>query len=198
MNKWKELSRMKPGIVDAPRLVMSPISSRPVPDLSAVFDEHFDYVWATLRRFGVRDADREDLVHEVFLKVHARMDDYDASRPLRPWLFGFAYRVAVHYHRLARHRIEVPGPFDDTPAADVPADEAIAALEERELLFSALHAIDLDRRAVLVMHDIDEVPTDEIARVLDIPLNTVYSRLRVGRKLLANAVAKLGIARGGR
>jgi RNA polymerase sigma-70 factor (ECF subfamily) len=177
---------------------MNPISSRPAPDLSAVFDEHFDYIWATLRRLGVRDADREDLVHEVFLKVHARLHDYDASRPLRPWLFGFAYRVAVHYHRLARHRIEVPGRPDDTAAASVPADEAIAALEERQLLLSALHAIDFEHRVVLVMHDIDEVPTTAIARVLEIPLNTVYSRLRVGRKQLANAVTKLGIARGGR
>jgi RNA polymerase sigma-70 factor (ECF subfamily) len=90
----------------------------------------------------------------------------------------------------------VPGRPDDTAAASVPADEAIAALEERQLLLSALDAIDFEHRVVLVMHDIDEVPTTAIARVLEIPLNTVYSRLRVGRKQLANAVTKLGIVRG--
>jgi RNA polymerase sigma-70 factor (ECF subfamily) len=46
------------------------------------------------------------------------------------------------------------------------------------------------------MHDIDEVPTHEIARVLDIPLNTVYSRLRVARKELAKALTKLGVTGG--
>jgi RNA polymerase sigma-70 factor, ECF subfamily len=186
----------EPRVVDDARFVMNPSSSRPAPDLSAVFDEHFDYIWSTLRRLGVRDADREDLVHEVFLKVHARLGDYDPSRPLRPWLFGFAYRVAIDYHRLARHRVEVLGRLGDTPGANVPADEAIAESEERELLLSALDTIDLERRAVLVMHDVDEVPTHEIARQLDIPLNTVYSRLRIARKQLADAVTKLGVARG--
>ncbi len=185
-----------PCVVDDARFVMNPSSSPPAPDLSAVFDEHFDYIWSTLRRLGVRDADREDLVHEVFLKVHTRLGDYDANRPLRPWLFGFAYRVAVDYHRLARHRVEVLGRLGDTPAANVPADEAVAESEEREFLLSALDTIDLERRAVLVMHDVDEVSTHEIARQLDIPLNTVYSRLRLARKQLANAVTKLGVARG--
>ena len=186
----------EPRVVDDARFVVNPSSSPPAPDLSAVFDEHFDYIWTTLRRLGVRDADREDLVHEVFLKVHSRLSDFDASRPLRPWLFGFAYRVSVDYHRLARHRVEVLGRLGDTPGANVPADEAIAASEERELLLSALQEIDLDRRAVLVMHDVDEVSTHEIARLLDIPLNTVYSRLRLGRKQLANAVTKLRVAGG--
>jgi RNA polymerase sigma-70 factor (ECF subfamily) len=175
---------------------MNPASSQSALDLGAIFDEHFDYVWATLRRLGVRDADREDLVHEVFLKVHTRLADYDTSRPLRPWLFGFAYRVAADHHRLARHRIERLGGPGNAAAANVPADEGVAALEERQLLLSALHAIDLDRRAVLVMHDLDEVPVPEIAHMLDIPLNTAYSRLRLAREQLASTLTKLRRARG--
>jgi RNA polymerase sigma-70 factor (ECF subfamily) len=178
---------------------MTPASSgsrRAPPDLAAIFDEHFDYVWATLRRLGVRDADREDLVHEVFLKVHTRLSDYDPERPLRPWLFGFAYRVAIDHHRLARHRHEVIGGPADVPAADVPADEQVAALERRELLIEALHCLSLELRAILVMHDLDESPMPEIAAMLQIPLNTAYSRLRLARGQLATAVRRLRIARG--
>ncbi|HTB77894.1 MAG TPA: RNA polymerase sigma factor [Polyangiaceae bacterium] len=177
---------------------MNGAASRSPPDLGAIFDEHFDYVWATLRRLGVRDADREDLVHEVFLKVHGRLADYDDSRPLRPWLFGFAYRVAADHHRLARHRIEVLGAPGDAADDTVAADERVAALEERDLLLSALHTIELDRRAVLVMHDIDDVSVPEIAQMLDIPLNTAYSRLRLARGQLGAAVTRLRIARGAR
>lgn len=177
---------------------MNPASLRPAPELGAIFDDHFDYVWATLRRLGVRDADREDLVHEVFLKVHARLADYDASRPLRPWLFGFAYRVAADHRRLARHRVEVLGGPVESAALAEPADARIAAHEERDLLLSALHSLDLDWRAVLVMHDVDEVPVPEIAHTLDIPLNTAYSRLRLAREQLASAVTRLRLARGGR
>ena len=113
---------------------MNPASSRSPPELGAIFDEHFDYVWATLRRLGVSEADREDLVHEVFLKVQSRLADYDDSRPLRPWLFGFAYRVAADHHRLARHRVEVLGSQGETAAENVPADERVATLEDRDLL----------------------------------------------------------------
>jgi len=173
-------------------------ASRSPPDLGAIFDEHFQYVWATLRRLGVREADREDLVHEVFLKVHSRIADYDTSRPIRPWLFGFAYRVAADHHRLARHRVEVLGVHADAQAAVAPADEGVAASEERTLLLDALQTIDLDRRAVLVMHDVDEVPIPEIAHQLDVPLNTAYSRLRLARQQLAAAVTRLRIARGHR
>jgi len=177
---------------------MNPASSRSPPELGAIFDEHFDYVWATLRRLGVREADREDLVHEVFLKVHSRLADYDESRPLRPWIFGFAFRVAADHHRLARHRVEVLGTATEAVAANTAADDHVAALEERELLLEALHTLELDRRAILVMHDVDDVPVPQIAEMLDIPLNTAYSRLRVAREQLASAVTRLRIARGRR
>jgi RNA polymerase sigma-70 factor (ECF subfamily) len=172
--------------------------SRSPQDLGAIFDEHFDYVWATLRRLGIHDADREDLVHEIFLKVHARLADYDGARPLRPWLFGFAYRVAADYRRLARHRVEVQSDSGDAPAQAPSAEDQLAATEERDLLLAALHTLDLERRAVLVMHDIDEVPVPQIAHQLDIPLNTAYSRLRLAREQLAAAVTRLRIEGGKR
>jgi RNA polymerase sigma-70 factor (ECF subfamily) len=143
----------------------------------------------------VRDADREDLVHEVFLKVQARMADYDTSRPIRPWLFGFAYRVAADHHRLARHRFEVFGEPREAVAASVPADERVELLEERNLVLEALLTLELDRRAVVILHDIDDMPVPEIARMLEVPLNTAYSRLRLAREQLATAVVKLRATR---
>jgi RNA polymerase sigma-70 factor (ECF subfamily) len=173
----------------------SRLTSRPPPDLGVIFDEHFDYVWATLRRLGVRDADREDLVHEVFLKVHARLADYDTSRPLRPWLFGFAYRVAADHRRLARHRVEVLSGPGDALAVVTPADEGMVANDERALVLDALDTLDLARRAVLVMHDVDDVPIPAVAAALEIPLNTAYSRLRLARRDLAGAVTRLRASR---
>jgi RNA polymerase sigma-70 factor (ECF subfamily) len=160
-------------------------------DLSAIFDEHFDYVWNTLSRLGVRTSDLEDLAHEVFLKVHARLDDYDVDRPIRPWLFGFAYRVAADHRRLARHRVEVFGSPVEPVDPVRPADETVEASEERELVAAALDTVALDRRAVLLLHDAEEVPIPAIARELGIPVNTAYSRLRIARTELAAAVTML-------
>ncbi len=164
-------------------------SSRP--DIGMIFDEHFDFVWNALRRLGVRTADIEDLAHEVFLKVHARLDDYDPSRPLRPWLAGFVCRVAADHRRLARHRVEVYGCPIEAQAQVVGAEERIQAADDRSLLNAALEGLDFDRRAVLVLHDVDEVPVPSIAEELGIPLNTAYSRLRLAREELATAVKRL-------
>jgi RNA polymerase sigma-70 factor (ECF subfamily) len=167
------------------------------PDLARLFDEHFAYVWASLRRLNVRDADLEDQAHEVFLKVHARLAEYDPTRPIRPWLFAFAFRVASDYRRLARHRIEVLG-SSAVEAVDPEgqADARIQAAQDRALLMAALETLELERRAVLLLHEIDEVPIPGVAQALGIPVGTAYSRLRLARQELAAALKRLREKRG--
>lgn len=172
-------------------LGVSPQPSPRPPALDAVFDEHFDYVWHTLRRLGAREADLEDLTHEVFLKVHARLQDFDTSRPIRPWLFGFAYRVAADHRRLARHRVEVLGAVVEAIDPVRSADQRLEIDEERALVAAALQSVDVDRRAVLLLHDGEDVPVPAIAEQLGIPLNTAYSRLRVAREEFEAAVKML-------
>jgi RNA polymerase sigma-70 factor (ECF subfamily) len=169
---------------------------RPALDVGEIFEEHFAYVWNSLRRLGVRERDLEDLVHEVFLKIHVRAADYDPSRPVRPWVFGFALRVAADYRRLARHRVEVLGIATEPADAKPGADERAETNEKRELVQVALDSMDLDRRAVLLLHDIDGVPAPAIAEALGIPLNTAYSRLRLAREDLTAAVRRLRDSRG--
>jgi RNA polymerase sigma-70 factor (ECF subfamily) len=170
---------------------VSPRATWPAPELGAIFDEHFDYVWSVLRHLGIAEADLEDVVHEVFLKVHGRLGDYDPERPMRPWLFGFAYRVAYGHRRLARHRVELLGvpveAVDSLPAAD----DRIAAHEDAALVETALAALEPERRAVLLLHDVDDIPIPALARELGIPVNTAYSRLRLARADLAAAISRL-------
>src|SRR4029079_8541226 len=63
-------------------------------DFRAVFDQEVGYVWNVMRRVGVPEPERNDLTQEVFLTVYTLFDDYDRSRPIKPWLFGIAYRTA--------------------------------------------------------------------------------------------------------
>ncbi len=160
-------------------------------DFETLYRAEFTYVWHTLRRLGVRERDLEDLAHDVFVVVHRRLGDYDPSRPLKPWLFGIAFRVASGDRRRARYHAEVAGTVVDV-AADVPgADDQLAARQDRQLVLDALEALDLDRRAVFVMHDIDGHAAPEIAAAVGVPLNTVYSRLRLAREKFAAAVRRL-------
>jgi RNA polymerase sigma-70 factor (ECF subfamily) len=66
-------------------------------------------------------------------------------------------------------------------AADGP-DTLLEKEARRKLVLAGLDAIELSRRAVFVLHELDGVTCEEIARTLEIPLGTVYSRLRLARQ----------------
>ena len=158
----------------------------------SIFRSELPYVLATLRRLGARSADIEDLAHDVFVVVHRRLGDYDTTRPLRPWLVGIAVRIAADDRRLARRRWERE---DDgaveraTASGHSPEQQALAA-ERRAMALVGLDALDLEKRAVLVLHDIDGEPVTEIAHALGIPVNTAYSRLRLARERFREAIRR--------
>jgi RNA polymerase sigma-70 factor (ECF subfamily) len=184
---------------------VSPSPSAPLPasaELSAfafraLFDAEFRYVWNTLRYLGVRPADVQDVGQEVFLTVHKKLSAGEIPRSTRSWLFALCYHAASNYRQLARHRREAP--TDEAPdAADSAKDiEAhLAKHQESARVAAVLDALDLDRRTVLVSHDMDEIPMPEIAEALGIPLNTAYSRLRLARRDFATAARRKGLERG--
>ena len=162
-----------------------------------LYDAHFRYVWHSLRRLGVFDRDLEDLCHDVFVVLYRGFgrvaDGYDPSRPLRPWLFGVAFRLASDYRRRMSHRLEVPAEpsaHDRADGAESP-HELVERRETRARVQRALDSVELARRAVLVMHDLDGHPMPEIAAALGVPLNTCYSRLRLARADFTAAVRRL-------
>jgi len=154
----------------------------------ALFEREISYVWTSLRRLGVPERDREDLANEVFFRVYQRLDTYDPSRPIRPWLFAFAVRVASEDRRRARHRYEELGAEDDAAAQAVTRDPE--STTDRELVWKAMDTLDMDKRAVLVMHDLDGHSVPEIALALSIPEGTAYSRLRAAREHITCSVRR--------
>ena len=73
-------------------------------EFRTIFEQELSYVWHTLRRLGVRGDDVRDQAQEVFMIVHRLLPEFDRTRPLRPWLFGIAFRVASAYRDKARYR----------------------------------------------------------------------------------------------
>jgi RNA polymerase sigma-70 factor, ECF subfamily len=164
-----------------------------------IFTEELGYVCGSLRRMGVHPRDVEDVAHDMFVRVYAKLDAYDPARPIRPWLFGFAFRAASDYRRLARHRHELMSTNDrevDGTAPTPLAEEVLGSREEQAMVLEALDTIDLDRRAVLIAYELDECPMKDIADALQIPLATGYSRLRVAREEFAAAIRRSRLRRG--
>lgn len=169
------------------------------PTFLSLFESEFAYVCRSLRRFGVSAEDVRDAAQDVFIAVNRHYASYDPTRPVRPWLFAFAVRVAAKYKDKARRYtachdedtlVEL---LDETPGAD----EQLAAFRIRRLVLKVLATLDPDRRAVIILHDLDEQPMPEVAFALGIPLNTAYSRLRLARADFRAAIFRSRSTAGG-
>jgi RNA polymerase sigma-70 factor (ECF subfamily) len=152
-------------------------------DLLSIHEENADFVWRMLQRMGVRDGDIEDQLQEVFVVVHHRLHTFDGSARMTTWLFGICTRVAAAYRRRAhRRREEVVA---DVPEGDVDGsspEDAVIAQQARARLLGILDLMDLEKRAIFVMFELDEVPCESIAEILGVPVGTVHSRLHAARK----------------
>jgi len=203
-------SGVNPATALAPAMAPAPAASRPTleplalpaPSLDAkartfraLYEAHVDFVWRNLRRLGVNECDVEDRTQEVFVVAHRRFDEFeDRGHGPRAWLFQIVLRVASDARRHRRRHPEDPDGGDATARAciDPPQADAVARREALSRLDAALESIEVGRRAVLVLHEIEEMTAPEIAQVLGIPLNTVYSRLRVARAELEQTLARQG------
>lgn len=183
---------------DALAPLAPPREADPPLDLAVVYAREFDWVWHTLRRLGVAPRNLPDVTHDVFVVVHQRAHTFDAARPLRPWLFGVAYRVARDHLALGRNRRESIDDAIELTDPSPPQDQRVAEAQARELVLVALQALDLERRVVLILHDIEELPMPEIAATLEVPAKTLYARLKVAREQFTAAVRRLRLRRGER
>jgi RNA polymerase sigma-70 factor, ECF subfamily len=155
--------------------------------LRSVFDEHARYIIRTLRHLGVREADVEDVAQEVFVTVHRKLPEFEGRSKLRTWLYAICLRVASDHRRRAyvvRERVT------DSPAVDDGArtgSEPDTSVESRAFVESLLGQLDDDKRAVLVLYEIEGLTMREVADIIGCPLQTAYSRLHAARDLLRDA-----------
>lgn len=160
-------------------------------DFRSIYDAEVSYVWRYLQYMGVPSRDIEDKVQDVFVALFRCWERYDTSRPVRPWLTGIGFRVASDYRRKAGYHREVMHcPVEAVDHGPGP-EAALARRQAADLVHEALEALDPDRRAVFVLHDIEGQTVPSIARGLGVSVNTLYSRLRHARDRYKAAVRRL-------
>ncbi len=161
-----------------------------VDDWSAFYDEHFDFVWRSLRRLGVAEAALDDAAQDVFVVALRRQGEFEGRSSLRTWLFGIAWNRARELQRGTRRRAEEPLPEALPPAAGLDQEQAAIQAEALRFVYRVLDELAPERRAVLVMAEVEEMTAVEIAEVLSLPVNTVYSRVRLARRDFEAAVKR--------
>lgn len=164
-------------------------------DVATVHDAHANFVWLTLQRHGVRDADLEDMLQEVFVIVHRKLHTFDGSSRVTTWLFGICTRVAAAHRRRAYVRQEQPTERTAETVVDpgVAPDAAAEIREGRARLEAILAEMDVEKRAVFVMFELEELPCEAIATIVGVPVGTVYSRLFAARKVFEKALTRMRV-----
>lgn len=158
------------------------------PAFAEVYEQHAAFVWRSLRRLGVRDADLEDVTQDVFVVVHRKLKDFDGRSTVKTWLFGICLRTASDHRRKAHvQREDIVEAVPET-AQEPLAPEVVARRQARAVLDRILDGLDDEKRATFVLFELEQVPMAEVAAMTDVPLQTAYARLYAARRHVESAL----------
>jgi len=161
-------------------------------EFSTLYDAWFDQVLCWLRALGAPRSDLEDLAQEVFLVVRRRLPDFD-GRSLGAWLFQISRRQVWRHRRLQwvkrMFNASTSEPTEDLPHVGASPLAQLETKERQRLLEHLLSGLTEKHRVVFVLFEIEGRPGEEIAETLDVPINTVWTRLRRARKDFFRLVA---------
>jgi len=154
-----------------------------IEEFETVFRQYKDMVFKTAYLMLGNTLEAEDVLQEVFVKIHKSWDSFDPHKgKMYTWIHRITINQCISEHRrkressLSLERLEDQGFELSKDCSDLP-EERLMKQEESERMWQTMGALDEKRRAVLVLRYYDDLSYDEIARVLNIPLGTVKSRL---------------------
>ncbi len=160
-------------------------------DPRALYEQEANSVFAFLGRFGFREGDLEDAVHDTFVTAMDRKTTYDASRPARPWLMGIAFRVGVAQLRRSRSQprsVELTEAYAD-PTQD--PERTVDARRALERMQEVLLELNEEQGTAFVQYELQGLTVPEISEAMRVPVATVYSRIRLARVAFTAALKSL-------
>jgi RNA polymerase sigma-70 factor, ECF subfamily len=176
-----------------PAVAMIDVDVLPLPSFDEVYEAHFAFVWRVLRTFGVPDTALEDAAQDVFVVVHRRLPDFEGRAAVTTWLFAISRRIAcTHRRKLGRDNRSEPIADDDF-AAPNDTFAALSRAQAAATVLAILDTMDDEKRAVFALVELEQLSVPEVAKLLDLNLNTTYSRLRIARQVFETRVrARIG------
>ncbi|MGD0675789.1 MAG: RNA polymerase sigma factor [Polyangiaceae bacterium] len=162
------------------------------PNLPSLYRVWFTPVVHWLKALGAPHADLEDLAQEVFLVIRRRLEDFDGRNTA-----GWLYRIASGQLRAHRRRFwfqalasRVQHVLNELPDGRPSALSEIEMMQKRQRLDRILAGMSEKRRRVFLLCEMQGYSGEEISNMLDIPINTVKTRLHHARKDFVKLLAE--------
>jgi RNA polymerase sigma factor (sigma-70 family) len=164
---------------DADTTALRRVAAGDVTALGEVYDRHARSLLTFIARVS-GPIDAEDIAHTVFVRAARLAGSYDGrAASARSWLFGITAKVLQERRRSFVRGVRALLRLDSTAAVSV-----IPAMGSRTDIERGLAALTEAKRAVILLADLEGFTSDEIARMLAIPVGTVWTRLHHARREL--------------
>lgn len=178
------------GKISNPVLLSASADELRARQLAQLFEDHSEFVWRTLRRLGMAQADIEDAMQEVFVVVHRRLSDYEERSSFRAWLYAICLRVnSKHRRSRGRRREDV---HEEMPEVSVEPEQESSVEQQESLRLGQrlLAALPEKQRMVFVLYEVDHLSMAEIAEIVGCPIQTAYARLHKARLRVRSELAR--------
>jgi RNA polymerase sigma-70 factor (ECF subfamily) len=166
-----------------------------VPEFEEVYRTFFADVCRWVRALGGPEAERDDLVQDVFVIVHRRLPDFDGKN-IHGWLYQITrHRVRdfrrLRWFRLFLHSSAVDESVSGCFLGSNSPEGVLGDKEHAAILQQLLSKLPEAQRAAFVLFEIDGYSGEEIARLEGVPLNTVWARINKARAKLGANIARV-------
>jgi RNA polymerase sigma-70 factor (ECF subfamily) len=179
--------RRAPELGDA--VLCSRLASGDLSALGELYERHASAVRAFAGRLaGAREAD--DIAHDAFLALARSAARYDGRAEVRAYLFGIAAMLARGRARSLARWLRTLGRVRHAATPAPSPEEHAASTEELRRFEGALERLDVGKRAVLLMAEVEGLSGEQIAAALGIPVATVWTRLHYARADLRRALGR--------
>ncbi|MDO9540983.1 MAG: RNA polymerase sigma factor [Kiritimatiellia bacterium] len=167
----------------------------------AAFEEIYrltsGFVFNVALRIVRRPADAEDVTQEVFVKTHKNLSQFGFQSSLKTWLYRITVNTAISRCRKSTREADVIAKYKnylETQPTNEPFPNPIQKKDNETIIAVLLAELDPDQRACLVLREMEGLAYNEIAEILNIPMNTVRSRLHRARETLLELARKEALA----
>ena len=160
---------------------------------------HINSMYNFAYRLTLDQDDSKDLVQDTYLKAYRFIDSFQQGTNAKAWLFRILKNSFINDYR---KKSKEPSKVDyqevesyynsEEVDRQITPDLRVEALKDMigDEISNALNSLDVDFRTVIILCDLEGFKYDEMAKILDIPIGTVRSRLHRARNLLKEKLSE--------
>ncbi len=161
-----------------------------------IVDQYTPLILNLCYRFVHNEMDALDITQEVLIKVYKELDAYNPQYAFTTWLYKITTNSALDYirkqkrYRLLKDRFFHEIEFRENNSYELSAEAYIIKEERFERIQSYIHSLSIKYQSVIILYYFENLNQGDIAKVLEIPIGTVHSRLNTAKKQLRKIIGE--------